>query len=178
LRAEENALENDKTQHALTRALQLYSHANYLAGQQLDAAAEWRYRVAASIAAKYAQPRMAAHSLATLGGLLVLRNRHHEALATADDALSHAHDTVALYLQGSMRLKLGNLHTDAEVRMVAQQLQNVAGNLPSEHMEAERASQLAELSLYYQAESDVWACFEVNDAAKVLICLFGRLAFG
>merc|ERR1712232_156145 len=112
LRAEENALENDKTQHALTRALQLYSHANYLAGQQLDAAAEWRYRVAASIAAKYAQPRMAAHSLATLGGLLVLRNRHHEALATADDALSHAHDTVALYLQGSMRLKLGNLHTD------------------------------------------------------------------
>lgn len=176
--AEENTYDAFRPERAAQRAHRLQEHANFLSWSGNDAASEWRFRAAASLAAEHQQPKLAAHSLGRLGAMLLLRSRQRDALAAADEALSHFEDPLALYLQTSLRLKFGEFPTGASVRTAAKQLQTLAGQLPWEALETERAALESDLALWDAvAEGDVKKCLWLGDVAKVLICMGGWLAF-
>jgi hypothetical protein len=175
--AEQHTFEDLLPAVAVKRASRLYQHANHLAMQHHDAGAEWRYRAAASHAAEHGESRLAAHSLARLGTMLMLRNRRQEALVAADAALTHTEDPLALYLQVSLRLRAGGFQTSDAVHAAVKQLQALAGQLPWKALEAERTALEADLALWDAvAEGSVSKCLWLHDAAKVLICMLCRFA--
>jgi len=179
LQAEQLSIEVEIPQRAASRALRLYAHANYLSRQLLDAAAEWRYRDAAAIALVQGYPGFASQSLSHLSAMLVTRGRRQEALHVASEALTHdVDDPLALYLQTSLRLSLGEFSTGVAVRDASKTLQALAGRLPWEALEAQRTMWEADLALWDAvADGTVWACMRLHDVAKVLICLVGKFTF-
>mmetsp|Transcript_129719 Transcript_129719/g.289262 ORF Transcript_129719/g.289262 Transcript_129719/m.289262 type:complete len:449 (-) Transcript_129719:155-1501(-) len=166
-----------QTEKGLMRALLLYRHAKYFALRHLDAAAEWRYQAAAELAAAYGNSRLAGHSLARLGYLLVLRCRPREARDFADWALKHSQgDPLAMYLRVTLRRSLGELRTDAELVEAEEQLQKLAGRMPSSDLEERRAAAEVELGAFRGAAVEGFhRCFALHDSARLLICLLGRL---
>jgi len=179
LQAEQRALGESRTQRAISRASRLYAHANFLAAQHSDAAAEWRYEAAASLLAAGGEHKQAADSLSHLGAMLLLRNRRKEALVAVEAALAqHDEDPLARYLQVFLQLSSGQVRSGAEVRTAAEELRALVDYLPWRELEGAHDALLEELALWDEvAEEGASRCLQLPDAAKVLICLFGRLAF-
>lgn len=169
----------ERDERAAARALRLYQHAKLLAVAHHDAAAEWRYRTSAHLAAAHRRQRLASHSLTRLSYFYLLRGRHQDALATASEALTHATDPLAQYIQASQRRALGLLLTTEDARFAEEQLAAVAGKLPSQALEEKRKAAWEELHLWREAaEGGLRACLGLVDAARVLICGVCKMAFG
>mmetsp|Transcript_56129 Transcript_56129/g.121454 ORF Transcript_56129/g.121454 Transcript_56129/m.121454 type:complete len:495 (+) Transcript_56129:70-1554(+) len=174
---EQLSVGQERKERAATLALRLYQHAKFLALKHHDAAAEWRYRAASRVAAESYRPKLAAHSLARLGYLLMLRGRQQEAIDAAEEALTFSNDKVAGYILGLLRRSAGG--STAEELQRAEELLQEGGQLPSK-FEALRSGAHSNLVLWRQVDEakTMGACFELQDAAYVLICLLGRASFG
>ncbi|CAK0885335.1 unnamed protein product [Prorocentrum cordatum] len=161
------------------RALRLYQHAKLLAVAHHDAAAEERYLSSARLAASHRRQRLAAHALTRLAYFYLLRGRHQEALTQASEALTHATDPLAQYIQATQRRGLGLLRTEEDAKFAEEQLAQIAGKLPSQALEEKRQAAWEELNSWRQAaEGGIAACLGMSDAARVLICGFCKIAFG
>jgi hypothetical protein len=175
----EGSVHSEQAGRAKACTIQLAAHATHLAQLKLNAAAEWRYDASAEVAKKYGHNRMASSSLAQLSYFLgTLGGRHEQALAAANDALRLAEDPLASYMQASLRLELGELRSDAQLRQALQQLQAARGKLPSEQLEEQCAAAVVKLD-WWRERSDsgsVTACFADPDVATTLICVLGRVA--
>lgn len=167
----------EQAQRSITRAARLLAHARLLTSKRLDhaAAAHWRFLAAARLASSGGHQGLAAQSLAWLSHHLRLQGRHHDALQAASQALSHADEPLALLLQASLRRSLGQLRSASDVEAAEAQLAAIAGRLPSPQLEAERAAAHAELMRWRSAAAGgAWDCMADGDAAKILLCLFGK----
>lgn len=163
---------------AAARALRLYQHAKYLALLHHDAAAEWRYRESARVAAAHRRQKLAAHSLTRLGFFLSLRGRKEDAQAAVSEALVHFEDPLAQYLLVSFRRSAGELTTDADVRSAESVLGAVAGRLPSKDLEEQRAQEHDDFIWWGRvADGGLRVCFAAQDAAQFLICMLCGFAF-
>lgn len=167
----------ERSEKAAVRALRLYQHAKFLALKHHDAAAEWRFKAAAKLAAANRRQKLAAHSLARLSYFLMLRGKHQESLELAGAALGHASDPFAEYIQVTLRRNLGDLRTEADLELFEQRLAAAAGRLPSPLLEEQRAATHAEMRLWRDAaKGGIAKCFHMQDAAKVLMCLICKVA--
>jgi len=178
LAGEEASIGSERGERAAKRALRLYQHAKVLALKHHDAAAEWRFRAAARLAAAHRRLKLAAHSLARLSYFVMLRGRRRDALELAGAALAHAGDPFAGYLQATLRRALGELRTAEALQAAERQLAAAAGRLPSQALEEQRAAALTELRLWHAAGVGTFQqCLALWDAARVLICLLCKAAF-
>jgi len=179
LAGEEASMESDRGDRGAARALRLYQHAKMLALKHHDSAAEWRYRVAAELAASHRRQKLAAHALGRLAYFLSLRGRKEEALEAAGLALKHGEqDPLAQFLEVTLRRSLGELKSEEEVQTAEMKLAAVAGLMPSKTLEDQRAIAHAELGWWRLVATDgLKVCFRAWDAAQMLICLFSGLIF-
>jgi len=169
----------ERDERAASRALRLYQHAKLLAVAHHDAAAEARYLSSARVAASHRRQRLAGHALTRLAYFYLLRGRHQEAEAQASEALTHATDPLAQYIQATQRRGLGLLRTEEDAKFAEEQLAEIAGKLPSKALEEKRQAAWEELNSWRQAaEGGITACLGMADAAQVLICGLCKMAFG
>jgi len=179
LAGEQKSEDSHRSDRGAARALRLYQHAKMLALKHHDGAAEWRYVAAAELAATHRRQQLAAHALGRLGYFLSLRGRKEEALEASAKALEHGKDdALALYLQASLKRTLGELQTTEQILVAERQLSVVAGKLPSKILEDQRAAAHAELGWWrLVATEGLQVCLGAWDAAQMLICFLGGLAF-
>lgn len=169
----------DETERAALRAIRLSQHAKYLMQIGSDSAAEWRYRAGAELAGKHGRDKLASHSLAQLSYFLSNRGQGETALQVANEAMNISSDPLASYLQVTLRTDQGLIRTDQEARAAADQLMAVGGKLPMKHLEDARVATHSNMLVWQEvSESESFgSCFEMGDAAQVLICLAGRVAY-
>jgi len=170
----------NKAELAKSCLMRLAKHAKFLAGINQYAPAEWRYRASAELARSHASHEMTSSALAQLSYFLSLHGQYEEALKTSTDALGLSNDSLATYLQATLRLGLGELRSVDQVLGAADQLRAVAGKLPAEHLETSRKGVLAkleELRGISDSEAGVFACLKLGDAAQLLSCVIGRLVY-
>jgi len=179
MQGEKASLGAEKSDRGASRALRLYQHAKFLALGHYGGAAEWRYRVSAALAALHQREQLAAHSFTRLALFLSLRRREQDALNAADEALKLAPEPVAKLLQVTLRRKLGELRTDEEVRMAEKTLIEIEGKIPLRTLEEQRATAVADLAVWRKVADNgkISTCLELVDAARMLTCVIGRLAF-
>jgi len=179
LRAEEATLGSLEGDRAASRALRLYHHAKTLALKHHDAAAEWRYRESAQVAASFNRKKLAAHSLTRLGYLFFLRSRHQEAAETVEEALTHFQDPLAVYLQVKLARGAGELSTEDQLMAAEQRLLANAGKMPSAVLEEEREREHASFKWWrIVTEGGLRNCLDAGDAAQFFICVFSGMVFG
>lgn len=174
----ESSSDLDRVERAKFVAIHLATHATHLAQEKQFTAAEWRYRASADVAQKHKHYRIAASSFAQLSYFLSLHGQADNALEAADEALSLGQDSLALYLQASLRLTLGELRTEEQLHEAAKQLIAVKGMLPSQELEANRMEILRKLQSWHQISQakPLGACLSYADASEILICGLGWLA--
>jgi hypothetical protein len=179
LAGEEASSDADRSDRGAGRALRLYQHAKMLALKHHDSAAEWRYRSSAEIAVTYRRQKLASHALGRLSYFLSLRGRKEEALNVSVSALENGEeDPLAHYLQASLRRSLGELKTNEDVYAAQDQLEKVAGKLPSKALEDQRAVAAHELGWWRLVATDgLQVCLRAWDAAQMLICVFAGLVY-
>jgi hypothetical protein len=165
-------------------ALRLREHAQvFLATvDAVPVSTEVRYRAGAQCAADAGLPKVASQLLARLAYFMSLRARHSDALAIVDQALLHAHDPLAGHLQASLRLSLGELRTDEDVRDAVFKLESAAGRMPPlGQLEQQRADLHSKLSFWGSIAASgggIRGCFEqIGDAALLAICVVCRLIY-
>lgn len=183
LRGQEVSQGSKKTEYGAMQALRLYQHAKSLALMHHDSAAEWRYLAAARVASANHRPKLASHSLTRLSYFLSLRSRSQKALDMAEMALTHGPDPLAEYLKATLRRSLGELRTSMDIDNAVSTMSSVAGKLPSQALEQQRAAAHEEIWLWRQTASayDAWAtlgaCLAMQDAARFLLCAIGSFSF-
>jgi tetratricopeptide (TPR) repeat protein len=170
---EESSLPAEREERASLLALRLYQHAKHLALKHHDAAAEWRYLAAASLAAEHRRKRLAAHSLTRLAYFVHLRGRYEEAFDFAERALAYSADPLASFLRATLGRRLGRLRTSEDVDAAERTLGEIAGRLPSKGLEEQREAAVLELRLWREAAhgESPSSCLALAEAAKVLLCL-------
>lgn len=177
-KAHEGTWEEEKVQRGATRAWRMSVHADFLAEQTYHAAAEWRYRSAASIALQHQHPHLASLSLASLSHMLYSLGRNREALEATNEALAHSDEPVALFVQTSVSLSLGRFDTHDAVTAAANKLKGLAGRMPSEDLESARVELVHDLAKWEHRSTSNWrSCLSDADSAQALICLIGRASF-
>jgi len=74
---------------------------------------------------------------------------------------------------------LGELRTDDQVIAATEQLKNVAGKLPVEHLELSRKEVLNKLDVLRGVSNmgTLASCLQLGDAAQLLSCVLGRLVY-
>jgi len=168
----------EEVERAALRSIRLSMHAKRLMELNLDAAAEWRYRSAAALAANHGRDKLASHALAQLSYFFAHRKHVEEALKVADRAVELSDDALASYMQVTLRVTLSELRTEEQVRASAAQLRSLKGKLPSAELEETRAATLANLDVWAGVtESDSFSSCLVGDVAQVLICVLGNVAY-
>jgi len=185
----------ERKNRAATRAMRLYQHADFMARKQHTAAAVWRYRSAAKLAAGSRRSRMPMHglemhALTRLAFFLDRSGKDEEALAAANEALAVQHTAatsripLAKFLQATLRRRLGELKTDEQVLEAEMQLLAVKGKLPSQALEEERSVAHADFVMWRNiAETPAWSlerfqrCVEMSDGARIFICLLCSAIF-
>eukprot|EP00927_Polykrikos_kofoidii_P084929 TRINITY_DN90_c0_g1_i3.p1 TRINITY_DN90_c0_g1~~TRINITY_DN90_c0_g1_i3.p1 ORF type:complete len:593 (-),score=97.56 TRINITY_DN90_c0_g1_i3:44-1822(-) len=170
-----------KLERKLLRAKRLVQHAHgvFATSGQNDLAAS-RVKDASAIFASLGEMRLAAHTLSEMGEHHLAIGDHEASLAFAKEALAFDDsEPVALYLQATLRRSLGELRTEEDVHLARKQLGQIAGRLPGKELESRRALAHAEMIGWAAvAEAGTLAkCFELHDAALVLICALCRLAY-
>jgi hypothetical protein len=175
----ESATVLDRSDRSKACLMRLAKHAKFLADKNQYAAAEWRYRAGAEIAKTHGHHQMAASSLAQLSYFLSLYGQHESALDAATDSLKYGQDSLATYLDATLRLGLGELRTDDQVKSAAQQLKGVEGKLPTPALEATRTSLVGKLEDLHSASASesISGCLRLGDAAQVLSCVIGRFVY-
>lgn len=169
---------DDKAEKTEMRALRLYHHAKMLAKLHHDAAAEWRYRDAAVISLQFKRKKLAAHVLSRLGYLYVQRGRHQEALDALNQADAQGGNALTTYLRTTLLRKSGKLQSVEELRASDDALGEVAGQLPSKGLEEQRKALHVQVTFWRSAmEGSAWLCFNAQDVAHILICLFCKALF-
>lgn len=169
---------DDKADRMAMRALRFYQHAKLLAKRHHDAAAEWRYRAAAAVSARYKRKKLAAHSLSRLAYLFIQRSRHADALKVLEEAKVFGGNALSMFLETMLLRSSGSLQTDRALRASDDILAAVAGKLPSKALEAERESLHSEGHFWRSvAATNIWRCFQAKNVAHLLICVMCRLLF-
>lgn len=176
--AEGRSIGKSRGDRGAMRALRLYHHAKYLVRQQLDTAAELRYRLSAAVAVGHRRKKLAAHSLARLGYFLVIRGRQETALEAVMEAQSYSKDPLAVYLGATLRRSAGVLQTTEDVEAARAEISSVSGKLPSQALERQRGEQHQELEWWaHVSQGTAWACLQAQNVAHVFICLFCKLVW-
>mmetsp|Transcript_61451 Transcript_61451/g.179634 ORF Transcript_61451/g.179634 Transcript_61451/m.179634 type:complete len:317 (-) Transcript_61451:24-974(-) len=177
LLAAEEAPAAAQRERTAERALRIYGHAKWLAEQNLQRAAEWRYREAHALARRSRRSVLAAHALSRLGYFLMHWGRPGEAreVLRESERLSRRSNPLAPYLYGVLERRAAG--ADAErLRLAEERILN-SEEQPSEELEDERRRLLEEISYWRAAESSPRSCLEAWDSARVLACLLGHAAF-
>lgn len=176
--AEGRSVGKTRGDRGAVRALRLYHHAKYLVRQQLDSAAELRYRLSAAVAAGHRRKKLAAHSLARLGYFMVARGRQDTALEVVTEAQTYSKDPLAVYLGATLRRSAGILQTTEDVEAARAEIASVSGRLPSQTLERQRGEAHAELEWWaHVSQGTAWACLQAQNVAHVFICLFCKLVW-
>lgn len=178
--AERLALDSeDRRSRAEVRAERLSMHALVLARLHHHNAAEFRYKAASQLAAKYGIGKKAATFLARLARHFYFLSHQEEALAIANEALRHdSSEPTARFLQVSTRVALGHVRTDAEAREASSELRALEGQLRFQKLESRRADLHALMARWQVvADSGAGACLNFHDSAWALMCLLGKVAF-
>eukprot|EP00929_Paragymnodinium_shiwhaense_P015582 TRINITY_DN123699_c0_g1_i1.p1 TRINITY_DN123699_c0_g1~~TRINITY_DN123699_c0_g1_i1.p1 ORF type:complete len:358 (-),score=83.04 TRINITY_DN123699_c0_g1_i1:55-1128(-) len=153
------------------RAHRLYHHAKWLAERSYARAAEWRYRLAATLATKSRRSVLAAHALSRLGYYLIQWRRLDEAQQVLKESrrLNGNSNNLASYLYGVLERKAAG--GDEQRLREAEMLIRASGEQPSEELEVERQLLLQDISYWREAEQAVSNCLQHTDVANILICL-------
>eukprot|EP00929_Paragymnodinium_shiwhaense_P120330 TRINITY_DN92272_c0_g1_i1.p1 TRINITY_DN92272_c0_g1~~TRINITY_DN92272_c0_g1_i1.p1 ORF type:complete len:573 (-),score=135.50 TRINITY_DN92272_c0_g1_i1:72-1718(-) len=169
----------DETEKAALSAIRLCQHAKFLMDAGADAAAEWRYRAGAELAAKHGRDKLASHTYGQLSYFLNQRGRSDLALDSANEAMSLGSDPLASYLQVTLRMSLGELRSAEQVKEAARQLLSIDGRLPSKALEENRAAAYSNMALWNKVSvtETVESCLALGDVANVLICFLGKVAY-
>jgi len=159
--------------------MRLAKHAKTLAEAKQYEAAEWRYKSGAELAKVHGHQQMASSALAQLSYFLSLNGRYEQALEAATEALEFGEDSLAAYLQVSLKMSLGELRTEEQVQEALETVKQVKGKLPAEHLEGLRAGIETHLESWAEvsAEGTVASCFKFGDVAFMLSCTLSRIAF-
>lgn len=153
------------------RAHRLYHHAKWLAERGYARAAEWRYRLAATLATKSRRSVLASHALSRLGYYLMQWRRPAEArqVLMESQRLNKKSNNLAAYLYGVLERRAAG--SDEERLSLAEALIHSAGEQPSDDLEEERQTLLEDISYWREAEEAVSKCLAHQDVAKILICV-------
>lgn len=171
LRAAEDAPPKEAKAKLAERALRIYYHAKWLAERNHATAAEFRYRLSASLAKQSRRSVLASHALSRLGYFLVQWSRHEEARTVLEESqrLNGKTNPLAPYLHAVLERKAAGADAaaiqEAEARILA------AAKLPSEELEIERAKLAEEIMYWRGAEVSPQHCLRTTHAANALICL-------
>jgi len=169
--------EKQRREKTAERALRVYHHAKWLAEHNFARAAEWRYRHAYGLARQSRRSVLAAHCLSRLGYFLLHWRRRDEALEVLRESeqLSKRSNPLAPYLLGVLERQLAGPDTErlrsAEERILGSEEQ------PSEELEIERHQLMKEINYWRAAVDSPRRCFEIFDAAQVIVCLLGHAFF-
>lgn len=199
LRAEQEAEgSQQRSSMASVRAARLREHGKLLEkwrGQH-DAAAEWRYTASAEIASAAGRPQVATSALNRLSRLHMANGRFEQAavMAAKGVQLSPSDATARFWLAtaavhapqvaASVLLREDGQHDPKSDVLppvfdaARWELAELAGQLPSEDLEAQRVQVLREFEAWVAAKTGgVSACFGLHDAARTLICLATKVAY-
>eukprot|EP00929_Paragymnodinium_shiwhaense_P108206 TRINITY_DN74534_c0_g1_i1.p1 TRINITY_DN74534_c0_g1~~TRINITY_DN74534_c0_g1_i1.p1 ORF type:complete len:591 (+),score=157.06 TRINITY_DN74534_c0_g1_i1:99-1775(+) len=175
LEATDEASRKDLSKQVLMR---LVKHAKVLAETKEYDAAEWRYQAGAALGKQHGHDQLASSVLAQLSYFLMLHGRYDEALEAATEALIYNNDALAVYLNITLRIQLGEMRTNEQATEALQKLKEIHGKLPAEHLEQARASLTTKLESWQEvSESSFLSCFGFGDAAFLLSCLLGKFAY-
>jgi tetratricopeptide (TPR) repeat protein len=159
-------------------AQRLEEHAKFLESQGYHNAAAHRYRTMASISGEAGNAPLSAHALSQLSYSLKQHGAHEEAIEVAKDAVALTMDPLARWVLASARLSSGLLNTDAAIKAAELQVQAVAGHLPTQDLELQRAKMHYEMRMWrWISERDISQCWVTRDAARFLICFICKLIF-
>jgi len=153
------------------RAHRVYHHAKWLAERSYARSAEWRYRLAATLATKSRRSVLASHALSRLGYYLMQWRRYDEAREVLKESqrLNKNSNNLAAYLYGVLERRVAG--ADEERLRNAEALIHASGEQPSEELEAERQALLEDISYWREAEEAISNCLDHQDVGKILICV-------
>lgn len=153
------------------RAHRVYHHAKWLAERSYARSAEWRYRLAATLATKSRRSVLASHALSRLGYYLMQWRRYDEAREVLKESqrLNKNSNNLAAYLYGVLERRVAG--ADEERLRNAESLIHASGEQPSEELEAERQALLVDISYWREAEEAISNCLDHQDVGKILICV-------
>jgi tetratricopeptide (TPR) repeat protein len=162
----------------ILHARRLEEHAKFLAAQDQYDSSSQRYRAMAKLADEVGDAALSAHALSQLSHALKLHGSHEEAITAAKDAVALTMDPLAQFVLASARLSSGLLTTDTLMRAAEMQLRTVAGQLPTEELEVQRARMHSEMMMWrWMSSKDISKCRVVGDAARFLICAIAKFIF-
>lgn len=162
----------------IMHARRLEDHAKFLETQdQYDASAQ-RYREMAKLASEVGAHAVSAHALSQLSHSLKTHGSHEEAIVAAKKSVDLTMDPLAQFVLASSRLSSGLLTTDASLKAAEVQLRSVAGQLPTEELEVQRAKMHSEMRMWrWISTKDIYKCRLVGDAARLMICVIAKMIF-
>lgn len=172
----------DRKEQALSTSLvhahRLKQHAIALESHEQHSAAAKRYQLAAKHAEEGGSAALSAHALSQLSVSLKMQGSDKEALAAAKGAVDLTMDPQAQFVLATLSLSSGLLTTEASMKGAEGQLQAVAGQLPTEEMETERAKMHDEMLLWRQvSDGHADQCLWTGDVARFLICAMCKLIY-
>lgn len=176
-----------KTLHAR----RLEAHAQSLDAQDQHEASANRYRAMAKLAEEAGNFPLSAHALSQLSHSLNMRGSLEEAIDAAKEAVSMTMDPLAQFVLATARLSSGLLTNEEAVKTAELQLKAVAGQLPTQELEVQRAKTLSQFSMWRWISkddekvqrgdiskiADMSKCWLVTDAAKFMICTLCKLIY-
>jgi len=168
-----------RTNLLLVHAHRLKEHANALEvlHDQHSAAAR-RYQAMAKLAEESGSAPLSAYALSHLSHSLKMHGSQEEALTAAQGAVDLTMDPLAQFVLATVRLSSGLLTTEASLKGAEGQLRAVAGQLPTEEMEMQRAKMHNEMRMWHWiSKGEVDRCLWTGDAAKFLICSMCKFIF-
>jgi len=156
----------------------LEEHAKYLETENQHAASAHRYRAMANLAAEVGNAALSSHALSRLSHSLQRHGSSEEAIVVAKDSVALTMDPLAQFVLATVRLSSGLLTTDSSIKAAELQLRAVAGQLPSEELEVQRAKTHSQMRMWrWISNGDMSKCRVVPDAARFLICIMCKLIY-
>ena len=163
---------------SLVHAHRLKEHAKALESQDQHSAAAHRYQSMAKLAEEGGSAPLSAHALSQLSHSLSMHGSPEEAIAAAKGAVDMTMDPLAQFVLATVRLSSGLLTTDALMKGAEGQLRAVAGLLPTDDLEMERAKMRNEMLMWqWISKGDINKCLWTGDVAKFLICTICKFVF-
>jgi len=163
---------------SIVHAHRLKEHAKALESYEQHSAAARRYQSMAKLAEEGGSAPLSAYALSHLSHTLKMHGSQEEALAAAKGAFDLTMDPLAQFVLATVRLSSGLLTTDALMKGAEGQLRAVAGLLPTDELEMERAKVRNEMLMWqWISNGNVNKCLWTRDVAKFLICTMCKFMF-
>jgi len=163
---------------SLVHAHRLKQHAKVLESHEQHSAAAKRYQLMAQLAEDGGSSSLSAYALSQLSLSLKMQGSDEAALVAAKGAVDLTMDPLAQFVLATVRLSSGLLTTEASMKGAERQLRAVAGQLPTDEMETQRAKMHSEMLMWrLVSDGNANKCLWTGDAARFLICAMCKLIF-